>query len=198
MNIDWDVVRKNIKFLVVLFRPSLAKALSVPLLMAGVGILNTPLWVDVLNWFLKSQKFLPEYSEPISTPMFTTGWILIGLSLSIYLIDVWLQIKSMRQDSENKLLDTVKEHSKQTADLIVDKMRTAGFGAQHLQDERIEKLTSEITLLRFFGSFPKEEKATVLAESIIDGELSGGTPQVKARALAIVARYFCNGEKMPI
>jgi hypothetical protein len=111
------------------------------------------------------------------------------------LIEVWLQIKSMRQDSEKKLLDTVKDHPKQTADLIVDKMRGAGFGAQHLQDERIEELTSEITFLRFFGSFPKEEKATVLAESIIDGELSGGTPKAKAKALAIVARYLCNGEK---
>ncbi|TOO95091.1 hypothetical protein CGH26_27805, partial [Vibrio parahaemolyticus] len=74
-------------------------------------------------------------------------------------------------------------------------MRGSGFGAQHLQDERIVELSSEITFLRFFGSFPKEEKATALAESIIDGELSGGTPQVKARALAIVARYLCIGEK---
>ncbi|WP_312386757.1 HTH domain-containing protein [Atlantibacter hermannii] len=195
MKIDWDVVLKNIKFLVVLFRPSLAKALSLPLLLAGVGILNTPLWLDILNWFLSHQKVLPEYSGPISTPMFLTGWILIGLSLSIYLIEVWLQIKSMRQDSEKKLLDTVKDHPKQTADLIVDKMRGAGFGAQHLQDERIEELTSEITFLRFFGSFPKEEKAIALAESIIDGELSGGTPKAKAKALAIVARYLCNGEK---
>lgn len=195
MYIDWGVVRKNIKFLVVLFRPSLAKALSLPLLLAGIGILNPPLWLDILNWFFSHQKVLPEYSGPISTPMFITGWVLIGLSLLIYLIEVWLQIKSMRQDSEKKLLDTLKDHPKQTADLIVDKMRGTGFGAQHLQDERIEELSSEITFLRFFGSFPKEEKATALAESIIDGELSGGTPQVKARALAIVARYLCIGEK---
>ncbi|WP_162540621.1 hypothetical protein [Aeromonas caviae] len=181
MNIDWDVVRKNIKFLVALYRPSLAKALSVPLLLAGVGILNTPLWLDILNWLLSNQKFFPEYSGPISTPMFITGWVLIGLSIFIYFIEVWLQIKSMRQESEKKLLETVKNHPKQTADLIVDQMRGAGFTAQHLQDERIEKLAHEITLLRFFGSFPKEEKSIALAESIIDGELSGGTPQVKAK-----------------
>ncbi|MGM5669694.1 hypothetical protein, partial [Enterobacter cloacae] len=89
MKIDWDVVLKNIKFLVVLFRPSLAKALSLPLLLAGVGILNTPLWLDILNWFLSHQEIFPEYSGPISTPMFLTGWVLIGLSLSIYLIEVW-------------------------------------------------------------------------------------------------------------
>ncbi|HHQ4654491.1 TPA: PIN domain-containing protein [Aeromonas hydrophila] len=195
MNINWDVVRKNIKFLVVLFRPSLAKALSVPLLLAGVGILNTPLWLDILNWFLNNQKILPEYSGPISTPMLTTGWILIGLSISIYLIEVSLQIKSMRQENEEKLLDTVKNHPKQTADFIVEKMRGTGFTAQHLQDERIEKLACEITLLRFFGSFPKEEKAISLAESIIDGELSGGTPQAKARALALIARYLSVGER---
>lgn len=196
MNIDWDVVRKNIKFLVALFRPSLAKALSVPLLLAGIGILNPPLWLDILNWFLSNQKVLPEYSEPISTPMYITGWVLIGLSILIYLIDVWLQIKSMRQDSERKLLDVVKDHPKQTADLIVDKIRSAGFTAQHLQDEKIEELAREITLLRFFGSFPKEEKATALAESIIGGELSGGTPQAKAKALALLARYLCVGERV--
>lgn len=195
MNIDWDVVRKNIKFLVALFRPSLSKALSVPLLLAGIAILSPPWWLDILNWFLSNQKVLPEYSEPISTPMYITGWVLIGLSILIYLIDVWLQIKSMRQDSERKLLDVVKDHPKQTADLIVDKIRSVGFTAQHLQDEKIEELAREITLLRFFGSFPKEEKATTLAESIIDGELSGGTPQAKARALALLARYLCIGER---
>lgn len=196
MNIDWDVVRKNIKFLVALFRPSLTKALSVPLLLAGISILNPPLWLDILNWFLSNQKVLPEYSEPISTPMYITGWVLIGLSILVYLIDVWIKIKSMRQDSERKLLDVVKDHPKQTADLIVDKIRSAGFSAQHLQDEKIEELAREITLLRFFGSFPKEEKATALAESIIDGELSGGTPQAKARALALLARYVCVGERV--
>jgi len=196
MNNDWDVVRKNIKFLVALFRPSLAKALSVPLLLAGIGILNPPLWLDILNWFLSNQKVLPQYSGPISTPLYITGWLLIGLSILIYLIDVWLQIKSMRHDSEKKLLEEVKDHPKKTADLIVDKIRSAGFTAQPLQDEKIENLVYEITSLRFFGSFPKEEKAANLAERIIDGELSGGTPQVKARALALLARYLCVGERV--
>lgn len=196
MNTGWDVVRKNIKFLVALFRPSLAKALSVPLLLAGIGILNPPLWLDILNWFLSNQKVLPEYSGSISSPMYITGWVLIGLSIVIYLIDVWLQVKSMRQDSEKKLLDIVKDHPKQTADLVVDKIRSAGFTAQHLQDEKIEKLAHEITSLRFFGSFPKEEKAIALAESVIDGELSGCTPQVKAKTLALLARYLCVGERV--
>lgn len=190
MNIDWDVVRKNIKFLVALFRPSFAKALSVPLLLAGIGMLNPPLWLDILNWFLSNQKELPQYSEPISTSMPVAGWGLIGLSILIYLIDVWFQIKSIRQDSEKKLLNVVKDHPKQTADFIVNQFRGTGFTAQHLQDEKIEKLSHEITSLRFFGSFPKEEKATALAESIIDGELSGGSTQVKAKALALMARYL--------
>lgn len=194
MNIDWDVVRKNIKFLVALFRPSLAKALSVPLLLAGIHILNPPLWLDILNWLLSNQKVLPEYSEPISTPMYITGWVLIGLSILVYLIDVFLQVKSMRQRSEKRLLDTVRDHPKQTADLIVDKIRSAGFTAQHLQDEKIETLANEVTLLRFFGSFSKKEKSTTLAESIIEGELSGGTPHVKARVLALLARYMSGKE----
>lgn len=74
-------------------------------------------------------------------------------------------------------------------------MKSAGFTAQHFQDERIEKLINEVALLRFFGSFPRDEKAINLAESIIDGELSGGTPQVKARALALLARYLCVGKR---
>lgn len=196
MNIDWDIVRENTKFLVALIRPSLAKALSVPLLLAGIGILNPPLWLDILNWFLSNQKVLTEYSEPISNPMYITGWVLIALSVLIYLIDAWLQIRATRHDSEKKFLEAVKDHPKQTAGLIVDEFRAAGFTAQHLQDNEIEKLASEITLLRFFGSFPKDEKAIALAESIIDGELSGGTPQVKARALALLARYLSVGESV--
>lgn len=195
MNIDWAVVWKNIKFLVALFRPSLAKAISMPLLLAGIGILNPPLWLDILNWFLSNQKALPEYSEPISTQMYITGWVLISLSILIYFIEVLLQIKSMRQDNARKLLDVVKDHSKQTADSVVDQIQNSGFTAQHLQDKEIEKRTSEISSLRFFGSFPLEEKASVLAESIIDGELSGGTPQVKAKALGCLARYLCAGER---
>lgn len=195
MNINWDVVRKNTKFLVVLFRPSLAKALSVPLLLAGIGILSPPWWLEILNWFLSNQENPPQNSEPNLTAMYVTGWGLIGLSILIYFIDVWLQIKSMRQDSKRKLLDVVKDHPKKTADLIVDKIRNVGFTAQHLQDEKIEVLAREITSLRFFGSFPKDEKAITLAESIIGGELSGGTPQAKARALALLARYLCVGER---
>jgi len=196
MSTDWDVVRKNVKFLIALFRPSLAKALSVPLLLAGTSILNPPFWLDILNWFWSNQKVLPQYSGPITTPMYITGWVLIGLSIVVYLIDVWLQIKSVNQDSEKKLIDAVKDHPRQTADLIADRIRGLGFTAAHLQDEKIEKLVREITLLRFFGFFPKEEKAANLAASIIDGELSGGTPQAKARTLALLARYLCVGERV--
>ncbi|MEZ9438223.1 HTH domain-containing protein [Vibrio atlanticus] len=196
MNIDWAVFRKNLKFLIALIKPSLAKALSVPLLMAGIGILNAPLWLDIANWFLTSQEVLPEFRGPISPPKDLYGWILISLSLLIYLIEIWFQFKSLRQDSEKKLLDTVEEHPAQTAGLVVETLRSTGFTAQHLQDEKIDKLIDEITLLRFFNSYPTEEKAINLAESIIDGELSGGTPKVKARALALLARYVSVGEKV--
>ena len=100
----------------------------------------------------------------------------------------------MGQDSERKLFDTVKVYSEKTAGSVVDKIRSIGFTAQHLQDEKIKTLAREITLLRFFVSFPKENKAIALAEAIVDGELSGGTPQVKAMALALLARYLCAGE----
>ena len=195
MNIDWTVVRDNVKFLVALFKPSLAKTLSLPLLLTGIGILNSPLWLELVNWYLSKQEILPQFRGPISAPKDTVGWIFIAISVLIYLIDVFVQIQAMRMEGGKKLLNVVKDHPELTADSIVQKFRNTGFTAQHLQDEKIDKLTKEITLLRFFDSFPKEEKAIRLASSIIDGELSGGTPSVKARSLALLARYLCVGER---
>ena len=194
MNISWDVVWKYVKFLLPLFRPSIAKALSVPLMLAGIGILTPPWWLDMLVKLLRNQMGLPQDDGQTSTPMYTTGWALIGLSIVIYLIDVWRQVKSMNQDNEKKLQEIVKDYPEQTSNLTIEKFKSVGFIAPHLQDEKIDKLINEITLLRFFSTFPKEEKSSNLAESIIDGELSGGTPQAKARALALLARFLSVGE----
>lgn len=194
MNIDWDVVRKNTKFFVTLLRPSLAKAISVPLLLGGIAILSTPLWLDILNWLLSIQELLPMIKGPIPTPNNATGWQFIGISICVYLLEVLLQVRSERQETGKRFLDVVKDYPEQTAEIIEVKLRSAGFTAPRLQDEKIEMFVNQITLLRFFGSFPKEERAINLAERIIRGELSGGTPQIKARALALLARYVSVGE----
>lgn len=153
------------------------------------GRLSVPLWVDVVNWILVHQNFLPDYKLPLAQPNYPLGASLIGLSVLVYFLDVWLKKNSTLPNQLNEL-------PSQVANEITTRMKSAGLTAQHLQDEKIEELAREITLLRFFGSFPKEEKATSLAESIIDGELSGGTSQAKARALALLARYLCVGEKV--
>lgn len=182
-----EAIRDVLDFLKTHWKPSLAKYIIVPLMTLGITSFSVPLWVDFANWLLVHQNFSPNYKFPISQPNYPLGASLIGLSVFVYFLDVWLKKNSNHPNQLNEL-------PSQVADEITARMKNVGFTAQHLQDEKIEILTSEISSLRFFGSFPKEKKAAYLAESIIDGELSGGTPQAKARALALLARYLCIGE----
>ncbi|BCV64275.1 HTH domain-containing protein [Shewanella algae] len=183
-----EAIRDVLDFLKTHWKPSLAKYIIWPSMTAGLASLSVPLWIDIANWALVHQDFFPGYQFPLAQPNYPLGASLIGLSVLVYFLDVWLK-------KNNELPNQLIELPLQVADEIATRMKSAGFTAQHLQDEKIEKLSHEITLLRFFGSFPKEEKAIALAQSIIDGELSGGTPQVKARALALLARYLCIGER---
>ncbi len=182
-----EAFRDFLDLLKTLWKPSLAKYIIWPSMTVGLASLSVPLWIDIANWALVNQNFSPSYQFPLAQPNYPLGASLIGLSVLAYFLDVWLK-------KNNELPNQSIEISSQVANEITTRMKSAGFTAQHLQDEKIEKLSHEITLLRFFGSFPKEEKATTLAESIIDGELSGGTPQAKARTLALLARYLCMGE----
>lgn len=183
-----EAIRDVLGFLKTHWKPSLAKYIIVPSMTVGLGALSVPLWVDLVNWVLVHQRFFPSYQFPLTQPNYPLGASLIGLSVLVYFLDVWIK-------RNNELPNKLIELPSQVGDEIITRMKTSGFTAQHLQDHKIDELACEITMLRFFGSFPKEEKSIALAESIIDGELSGATPQVKARALALVARYLCVGEK---
>lgn len=182
-----EAIRDVLDFLKTHWRPSLAKYIIGPSMTVGLVSLSVPLWIDIANWVLVHQSFFPGYQAPLAQPNYPLGASLIGLSVLVYFLDVWIK-------KNNKLPSQLNELPSQVADEITIRMKSAGFTAQHLQDEKIEKLAGEISSLRFFGSFPKEEKASALAESIIGGELSGGTPKAKARALALLARYLCVGE----
>lgn len=182
-----EAIRDVLDFLKTHWKPSLAKYIIWPSMTVGLASLSVPLWIDIANWVLVNQNFFPGYQSPLSQPNYPLGASLIGLSVLVYFLDVWIK-------KNNKLPNQLNELPSQVAKEITIRMKSAGFTAQHLQDEKIEKLAGEISSLRFFGSFPKEEKASALAESIIGGELSGGTPQAKARALALLARYLCVGE----
>jgi len=183
-----QAIRDVLDFLKTHWKPSLAKYIIWPSMTVGLASLTVPLWIDIVNWVLVHQDFFPGYQSPLVQPNYPLGASLIGLSILVYFLDVWLK-------KNNKLPNQLNELPSQVADEITTHMKSAGFTAQHLQDEKIERLAGEISSLRFFGAFPKEEKASALAESIIDGELSGGTPQAKARALALLARYLCVGER---
>lgn len=183
-----EAIRDVLDFLKTHWKPSLAKYIIWPSMTVGLASLSVPLWIDIANWILVHQNFLPDYKFPLALPNYPLGASLIALCVLVYFLDVWLKKNS-------KLPNQLSELPSQVANEITTRMKSPGFTAQHLQDEKIEKLSHEITLLRFFGSFPKEDKATALAESIINGELSGGSPQAKARALALLARYLCLGER---
>mgnify|MGYP001064222863 CR=1 FL=1 len=184
-----EAIRDVLDFLRTHWKPSLAKYIIWPLMTVGLASITVPLWVDVFKWILVHQNFLPDYKISLVQPNYLLGASLIGLSVVVYFLDVWLKKNITLPNQLNEL-------PSQVANEITKRIKSTGFTAQHLQDEKIEELAREITFLRFFGSFPKEAKSTALAESIIDGELSGGSPQVKARALALLARYLCMGKRV--
>ncbi len=177
-----EAIRDVLDFLRTHWKPSLAKYIIWPSMTVGLASISIPLWVDIADWILIHQNFLPDYKFPLAQPNYPLGATLIGLSVLVYFLDVWFKKNS---NPPNQL----KDLPSQVANKITTRMKSAGFTAQHLQDEKIEKLVDEVAFLRFFGSFPKEQKALNLSESIIDGEFSGGTPQVKARALGVCRIY---------
>ncbi len=183
-----EAIRDLLDFLKVRWNPSLAMKIIVPSMTLGLASLSVPIWVDVANWILVHQNFFQNYSVPLLKPNYLLGASLISLSVFVYFLDVMLKRNSYQPHQ-------LKELPSQVAHEITALMKNTGFTAQHLQDEKIEKLVGEISSLRFFGSFRMEDKAMALAESIIGGELSGGTSQTKAKALALLARYLSARDK---
>ncbi len=195
IKIDLNTTLKHLlDFILAYFRPSLAKSIIWPMLVVGLGFLSPPLWIDIVNWILSNQDFFPECKVPVVTPNGLWGWSLILLSIVIYFIETMAQVVKSKNENVGQLSKGVKGIPEKTASKVVEKLQEVGFSASQFQDEKIIKLVNEISALRFFGSFPKVEKANRLASSILDGELKGGTPIVKARALALLARYLCVGD----
>ncbi|HHD7737072.1 TPA: hypothetical protein ACOWQJ_001271 [Providencia rettgeri] len=179
-----EAIRDFLNFLKVYWKPSLAKYISVPLVVAGIGALSVPWWIDLINWGLMHQNFIPEYKVPFTEPNFILGFTLISIGIGVFIIDSWAKKNNIPEKQLKDLPDNV-------ANEITARMKSSGFTAQHLQDEKAEKLLDEISSLRFFGVFPTVEKIRTLSESIIDGELSGGTSKVKSHVLALAAMYLC-------
>lgn len=185
-------------FVIAYFRPSLAKFIIWPLLLTGLGFLNPPLWVEIVNWLLVNQNVFPQYQIPLSEPNGVWGWSLILLSIFIYFFETVAQVIKSKNKNADDLYKNIEEVPTRTADVLVDKLNETGFTASHLQDEKILKLINEISQLRYFGAFPKKEKINQLAKSILDGELKGGTSPVKSRTLALLARYLCFSDNLEV
>jgi hypothetical protein len=195
---DFNKALKNIlDFVIIYFKPSLAKVIIWPILVAGIGFLYPSIWVDVVNWVIENQTRFIIGKLPDSPPDITLGIGLILLSIFVYIIDAIVQVAKIKHENNGgDFLDEIKEIPGKTVEEIVEKIAESGFLSPHLQDERITTLISEITALRFFGMFPTAVKSKSLARSILDGELKGGTSPIKANALALIARYLCSSDNI--
>jgi len=191
-----DITNLLLNILICIFKPSLAKAISLPLLLAGIGILNSPLWLDIVNWFLTNQELYSQFKGPISVPKESTGWIFISISIFVFLVDSRRLFKSNSVENTNAILEAVNKQPNKTAEHVVKKLREFPFSAPHIIDEKINRLITEIKSLRFFGSFPTVEKSIQLANNILDGELAGGSSTVKSLGLALSARYLSQGDNL--
>jgi hypothetical protein len=199
IKIDVNKALKQIfAFVIAYFRPSLAKFIIWPLLLTGLGFLNPPLWVEIVNWLLVNQNVFSQHQIPLSEPNGVWGWSLILFSIFIYCFETVAQVIKSRNENVDDLSKYIKEVPTRTADEVVVKLNETGFTASHLQDEKILKLINEISQLRYFGAFPKKEKINQLANSILDGELKGGTSLVKSRTLALLARYLCFSDNLEV
>ena len=199
IKINYNKVAKQMfPFILAYFRPSLAKIIIWPVLATGLGFLNPPFWIEIVNWILINQDFLPQKQIPLSPPNGVWGWSLILLSVFIYCVETVAQIIKSKNENTGKLSNNLNKTPEETANKVVEKLNETGMYASHLQDEKIVKLTNEISHLRFFVFYRTVDKVNRLADSILDGELRGGTPPVKARALALLARYLCFSDNVEI
>lgn len=176
-------------FILSYFRPSLAKAIIWPILITGLGLLSPPFWIELLNWVLDNQDAFPSLQAPISPAHGYWGWSLISLSFVIYCIETIFQYKKSVLESSKLTDEQVEDLSEETARKVAEKLNEAGYSAPHLQDEKIEHQLKEIKEFRFFTNYPKNDACRQLANSILTGELRGASAAVKAKALALLARY---------
>lgn len=183
MKFDLNVaIRDGLDFLQTYFRPQLAKYIIVPLMPAGIYLINPPIWTEIVNSIISWLDIFPGFELPVGQPSPILGWTFLAISFSVFIIELLVN---------RRLPAQLKELPLEVAREVTDNLKSSGFTAQHLQDERIEERTREISMLRHFSSFPKVDRAVALADSIINGELSGGTSKVKARSLALLARFLC-------
>lgn len=190
-NIDWNsIFNKVLNFLLSYFRPSLAKLIIWPLIVTGLGFLNPPFWIEIFNWALENQNLFPQFKVPIAPENGFWGWSLILLSVAIYCFETFIQYKKLALESTKFSDEFIDDVSNETSKKVADKLTEVGYTAPHLQDASIEKQLSEIKEFRFFINYPRKETCTKLAGSILDGELKGANPSIKAKALALLSRYI--------
>lgn len=191
MKIDWNKIFNrgfdSLDKLISIYRPTLARALIVPTVLAGVAILSPPWWLELLNWLVTNQDTLVSYKKAISETNPLLGWCLLGYSLIVFILESLKLLIEKKIDTSNKI-------SEETANLVVKKLGELPSNSSHIIDEKIEQKTFELQQLRFFQTYPKKEKAIQLADNITKGEFTGGSAPLKALGLALASRYLALGE----
>ena len=114
-------------FIIAYFRPSLAKVVIWPLLVTGLGFLNPPFWIEIINWILVNQSVSPQYQVPLSEPNGIWGWSLILLSVFVYVVETVAHVVKTKNENNGELAKEVKNLPIKTADKTVDKLKEASF-----------------------------------------------------------------------
>jgi tetratricopeptide (TPR) repeat protein len=115
-------LKQFFSFIIAYFRPSLAKVVIWPLLVTGLGFLNPPLWIEIINWILANQSILPQYQVPLSEPNGVWGWSLILLSIFVYVVETVAQVVKSKNENNGELAKEVKNLPIKAADKVVDKL----------------------------------------------------------------------------
>lgn len=177
-------------------RPSIAKVIIWPSMAAGISFLNPPFWIDLLNSLLIYTNLLPGYQIPEYETNYPWACGLIGLAFVVYCIDTYFQTQRAKYSVEG-ISSRIENVPEKTAKLVAQEFeKRNAYGASPIVDESINKAIYEIHTLRTFDSFPTIEKSIDLAKSILEGEMSFGSAAVKAKALALIARYLSNGPEL--
>ncbi|MFH6955290.1 tetratricopeptide repeat protein [Pseudoalteromonas sp. XMcav1-K] len=121
--IDTNKALKQIfSFIIAYFRPSLAKFIIWPLLVTGLGLLNPPLWIEIVNWILVNQSSFPQYQIPLAEPNGVWGWSLILLSVFVYLVETVAQVVKSKNEGDIALSNKLEDIQEKTADEFVHKL----------------------------------------------------------------------------
>lgn len=125
-------LKQVLSFIIAYFRPSLAKIVIWPLLFTGIGFLNPPLWIEIVNWILVNQSAFPQFQIPLEEPNGLWGWSLILLSVFVYIFETAAQVVKSKNETNGEFVKKIKGIPLKTADTVVNKLNEE-FDLSHIK-----------------------------------------------------------------